>query len=99
MKKIIMATIALVLSISSMASEMTMLEGKVLFDKGQYQINNVKLIGLSLTELRQYEGHTVKMAGEKTSEHLNIYKVFVRTENGYETSYDWDVVNNEQYEN
>jgi len=97
--KIIMATIALVLSISSMASEMTMLEGKVLFDKGHYQINNVKLTGLSLTELRQYEGHTVKMAGEKTSGNLDIYKVFVKTQNGYETSYDWDVVNNEQYEN
>ena len=99
MKKIIMATLALVMAYGAMASEMTMLEGKVAFDKGQYQINGVKLTGLSLSELRQYEGQTVKMAGEKTQEHLNIYKVFVKTENGYETSYDWDVVNGEQYEN
>lgn len=90
---------ALFLTISAMASEMTMLEGKVVFNKGQYQIDGVKLTGLSLNELRQYEGHTVKMAGEKTHQHLNIYKVFVKTQNGYETSYDWDVVNSEQYEN
>ena len=99
MKKIIMIAMALLLASTAMASEMTMLEGKVAFDKGQYQINGVKLTGLSLSELRQYEGQTVKMAGEKTQEHLNIYKVFVKTENGYETSYDWDVVNGEQYEN
>ena len=99
MNKIIMAAMTLVLSISAMASEMTIMEGKVSFDKGQYQIDNVKLTGLSLSELRQYEGHMVKIAGEKTHEHLNIYKVFLKTENGYETSYDWDVVNSEQYEN
>jgi len=99
MKKIIMATIALAFSIGAMASEMTILEGKVSFDKGQYQIDNVKLTGLSLSELRQYEGQEVKISGEKTHEHLNIYKVFMKTENGYETSYDWDVVNSEQYEN
>ena len=94
-----MATLALLFTISAMASEMTMLKGEVIFDKGQYQINGVNLTGLSLNELRQYEGHTVKIAGEKTHEHLDIYKVFVKTEHGYETSYDWDVVNSEQYEN
>ena len=97
--KIITAALALAMAAGTMASEMTMLEGKVLFDKGQYQINGVKLIGLSLTELRQYEGHTVKMAGEQSPEHLDIYRVFVKTENGYETQYDWDVVNSEFYEN
>jgi hypothetical protein len=99
MNKIITTAMALAISMGAVASEMTTLEGKVSFDKGQYQIDNVKLTGLSLSELRQYEGQVVKIAGEKTHEHLNIYKVFMKTENGYETSYDWDVVNSEQYEN
>ena len=94
-----MAIIALILPMIASASEMIIVEGKVLFNKGQYQINGVKLIGLSLRELSQYEGQTVEIVGEKTYEHFNINKVFLKTENGYETSYDWDVVNSEQYEN
>ena len=94
-----MATIALILPMIASASEMTIVEGKVSFNKGQYQINGVKLIGLSLSELSQYEGQTVEIIGVKTYEHLNINKVFLKTENGYEASFDWDMVNSELYEN
>jgi len=39
------------------------------------------------------------VAGENQENGLEIYKVFVKTENGYEASYDWDVVNQEFYAN
>jgi len=94
-----MATIALILPMIASASEMIIVEGKVLFNKGQYQINGVKLIGLSLSELSQYEGQTVEIVGEKTYEHFTINKVFLKTENGYKASFDWDMVNSELYEN
>lgn len=83
------------------ASNLETVEGKVSFEKGQYVLtseqNTLTLEGLSLTQLRQYEGRTVKVAGEIESGDLEIYKVFVKTENGYESSYDWDVVNQELY--
>jgi len=99
----VMSTMALVLALSSqaMASELSTIEGKVVFQKGQYVLQTSKssqeLSGLSLQALRQYEGRTVKVAGEVSEGSLEIYKVFVKTENGYETSYDWDVVNQELY--
>lgn len=87
------------LAVSVQASEMKLVEGEVAFEKGQYQVQGTTLTGLTLNELRQYEGKTVKIAGEANKSGLEIYKVFVKTENGYETSYDWDVVNQEYYLN
>jgi len=99
MKSLIAVLASAVFAVSAQASEMKLIEGEVQFSQGQYHVAGTKLIGLSLSELRAYEGKTVKVAGENQENGLEIYKVFVKTENGYEASYDWDVVNQEFYAN
>jgi len=101
----VMSAMALALALSGpvMASGLSTVEGKVVFEKGQYLLKagkqTHKLTGLSLQQLRQYEGRSVKVAGEASDNTLEIYKVFTKTENGYEASYDWEVVNQELYAN
>ena len=99
MKSLFALLASAVFAASVQASEMKLVEGEVQFSQGEYQVSGTKLTGLSLNELRAYEGKTVKVAGENTVNGLEIYKVFVKTENGFETSYDWDVVNQEYYAN
>lgn len=97
----LVAALFVALSSQVMASNLETLEGKVTFEKGQYFLmtakNKHELSGLSLQQLRQYEGRTIKVAGEVSEKQIEIYKLFVKTESGYESSYDWDVVNQELY--
>ncbi|GAA6134062.1 hypothetical protein NBRC116188_08510 [Oceaniserpentilla sp. 4NH20-0058] len=83
------------------ASNLETVEGKVAFEKGEYFLTSAKgkhqLQGLSLQQLRHYEGRTVKVAGEVSGTQLEIYKLFVKTKEGYEATYDWDVVNQDLY--
>lgn len=99
MKSLFAMLASAVFAVSVQASEMKLVEGELQFNQGEYHVAGTKLTGLSLTELRSYEGKTVKVAGESTAKGLEIYKVFVKTDNGFETSYDWDVVNQEYYAN
>lgn len=97
----ICAAASLALTFSATASTLQTAEGKVTFIEGQYFLSNAtqqqKLTGMSLQELRAYEGKTIKVAGEPNSDAMEIYKIFVKTDSGYETSYDWDVVNQDLY--
>jgi len=101
--KAFMTLCALSIAFSSqlMASNLKTVEGKVAFEKGQYFIaaknSKLALTGLSLQQLRQYEGRSVKVAGDLDNKQLEIYKVFVKADNGYEASYDWEVVNQDLY--
>lgn len=100
---ILLCAILCALAAQASASTLTTKEGKVAFSKGEYQLVNAqqasKLIGLSNQQLRHYEGRIVKVAVDETERGLEVYKVFVKTADGYETSYDWDVVNQDLYSN
>ncbi|WP_396587654.1 hypothetical protein [Bermanella sp. R86510] len=88
----------LILLTSICASAMTSIEGKMVFEKGQYYVSNKPVIGLSLSELRKYEDRQVVVEGKpRESGELEVYKISVKTESGYKTSYDWDVVNETYY--
>ncbi len=98
---IVLFAVLCALSAQTSAAALITQEGKVAFSKGEYQLVNgnqvSKLIGLSHQQLRQYEGRTVKVAADDTDRGLEVYKVFVKTNQGYEASYDWDVVNQDLY--
>jgi hypothetical protein len=98
---IVLCAILFALASQASASSMKTMEGKVIFSKGDYHLVNAtqsrELTGLSNTQLRHYEGLTIKAAGEVSDASLEIYKVFVKTDSGYETTYDWDVVNQDLY--
>ncbi|MGK0444641.1 MAG: hypothetical protein ACJA1U_001576 [Bermanella sp.] len=98
---IVLCAILFALASQAQASTLESMEGKVIFSKGDYHLVNAtqsrELSGLSNQQLRHYEGLTIKAAGQLNDESLEIYKVFVKTEQGYETTYDWDVVNQDLY--
>lgn len=98
MKKLMLATVV-ACAASSQASDLHVVEGVLEFNHGNYHVGDTSLAGMSLSELRHYEGMTVKVAGEKRVGDLEVYKLFVKTSEGYTTSYDWDVVNQELYAN
>ncbi|NVK38666.1 MAG: hypothetical protein HWE18_12135 [Gammaproteobacteria bacterium] len=98
---IVLCAILCALAAQASAAALTSKEGKIVFSKGEYQLISgekaSKLIGLTNQQLRQYEGRTVKVAVDDTDRGLEVYKVFVKTPDGYEASYDWDVVNQDLY--
>lgn len=98
---IVLCAILFALAAQASASSLKTIEGKVMFSKGDYHLvkdnQSVALSGLSNQQLRNFEGLDIKAAGELTDAGLEVYKVFVKTESGYETSYDWDVVNQDLY--
>lgn len=98
MKKLMLASL-MACAVSVQASDLHVVEGVLEFNHGNYHVGNLELTGLSLNELRHYEGKTVKVAGEKRVGDLEVYKLFVKTSEGYTTSYDWDLVNQELYAN
>ena len=78
--------------------------GTVTFAKGQYQLvdseKQTPLTGLSLQQLRQYEGQQVKVAGEyRDNGSLEIYRVYSKQDNQFVVSYDWETVDAELYGN
>ncbi len=82
------------------AEERTITQGKMVFAQGQYWVNGESLSGISLQELRKYEGKTVKLAVEKMADgRLDVYEIFVKTGNKFSRDYDWDVVNQTRYLN
>ena len=98
---IVLCAILFALASQASASTLKTMEGKVEFSKGDYHLVNEsqsrELTGLSNQQLRHYEGLTIKAAGEMSSESLEIYKIFVKTDSGYDATYDWDVVNQDLY--
>ena len=98
---IVLCAILFALAAQASASSLQTVEGKVMFSKGEYHLvspnQSIELSGLSNQQLRNFEGLDVKAAGELTGAGLEVYKVFVKTESGYEASYDWDVVNQDLY--
>lgn len=78
--------------------------GTVTFIKGQYQLvdseKQTPLTGLSLQQLRQYEGQQVKVAGEyRENGSLEIYRVYSKQNDQFVVSYDWETVDAELYGN
>ena len=88
---------------SSFASDMVTMEGKVVFEQGQYHLQakdtSIVLSGMNMQHLRKYEGKDVKVAGESKLTSLEVYKVFIKQGDTYQASYDWDVVNQDLYSN
>ncbi len=82
------------------SGERTMTQGQMVFGQGQYWVNGQSLSGISLQELRKYEGKTVKLAVEQKADgRLDVYEIFVKTGNKFSRDYDWDVVNQARYLN
>lgn len=78
--------------------------GTVTFIKGQYQLvandKQTPLTGLSLQQLRQYEGQQVKVAGEvRENGALEVYRLYSKQEGQFVVSYDWEAVDAELYNN
>jgi hypothetical protein len=90
-------------STAAVASDMMTMEGKVVFEQGQYFLKakdkSVALSGMNMQHLRKYEGKAVKVAGENKPTSLEVYKVFIKQGDTYQASYDWDVVNQDLYSN
>jgi opacity protein-like surface antigen len=104
MKSLLISIFASVLfSAAAVASDMTTMEGKVVFDQGQYHLQakdkSVALSGMNMQHLRKYEGKDVKIAGESKLTSLEVYKVFIKQGDTYQASYDWDMVNQDLYSN
>lgn len=101
MKTLKISLLMCLFSVASFALDMQVMEGQVKFEMGQYYIQGdekmMALSGMGLNALRKYEGQTVKVAGEDKGQSLEIYKVFVKKGDTYETSYDWDMVNQDLY--
>jgi len=103
MKKLI-ATLALAGTSLVAQADTQVLEGIISFDKGSYQLvatdKQQQLTGLSMDELRAFEGLAVTITGELADNgKLEIYKIQQSVEGELVTAYDWDLVNNELYEN
>jgi len=98
---IVLCAILFALASQASASTLQTMEGQVKFSKGGYHLINEgqsrELTGLSNQQLRNYEGLTIKAAGEMSGNALEIYKIFVKTDTGYKATYDWDVVNQDLY--
>ena len=95
---------AAVLFVGAAHADMVEVEGIIAFDKGNYQLvsvdNTQTLTGLSLDELRAFEGTSVVISGEMTDKNkLEIYKVQQSVQGEMITAYDWDLVDAELYEN
>ena len=95
---------AVVMTATAAQAEVQVVEGIVTFEKGAYQLETSEhkqaLTGLSMNELRAYEGLSVIISGEITDNgKLEVYKVQQSVEGKLTTSYDWELVNNELYEN
>ena len=104
MKSLLISIFATFLfSATAFASDMMTMEGKVVFEQGQYFLKakdkSVALSGMNMQHLRKYEGKDVKVAGESKLTSLEVYKVFIKEGDTYQASYDWDVVNQDLYSN
>jgi len=98
------AAAAVALAASAAQAEIKVMEGIVTFEKGAYQLatadSKQALAGMKMDELRAYEGLSVIISGEMADNgKLEIYKVQQSVEGQLVTSYDWELVNNELYEN
>lgn len=93
------AIITIMLTLFSLSSlAMTAVEGTVVFDKGRYLVADTPVVGMSLQDMRKYEERQVKIQGvERESGEIEVYKISVKTDDGYQTSYDWDVVDQTYY--
>lgn len=98
---ILLCAILFALAFQAQASTLQTAQGRVIFSEGGYHLvtgdQSIQLSGLSHSQLRHYEDLTVKIAGERNENSMEIYKVFLKTKQGYETSYDWDLVNQDLY--
>ncbi len=99
---------ATVLSTVVVATEMTSVQGQVTFSQGDFLLvtdnQRIELTGMSRDELNLYSGQEVTITGEAhndegAAEMMEVYKIQLDRQGELVTLYDWDVVNNELYEN
>lgn len=90
------------LSLAVHAVDIQEYEGKLTFEKGAYVLQQSRakqfLSGLSLAQLRHFEGQQVKIFAHASEQGLEIYKVLRKQGQEYVAAYDWEVVNNDLYE-
>jgi hypothetical protein len=87
---------------------LTTIQGLVTFDQGNFHLmtatDRITLTGLSRDELNLYSGQAAIISGEThtnedNSEVMEVYKIQLEKQGQLVTLYDWEVVNNELYEN
>ncbi|GEM_PF-2446079 len=97
-----------VFSAAAFANEMTTIQGTVTFEQGDFHLvsehSDVILTGMSRDELNLYSGQTTIITGEAHSDDgdadmMEVYKIQLEKAGQLVTLYDWDIVNNELYEN
>lgn len=90
------------------ATEMTTLEGQVSFQQGDFHLvsenSDMILTGMSRDELNLYSGQATIITGEihrdeGDTDMMEVYKIQLEKQGELVTLYDWEVVNNELYEN
>ncbi len=93
---------------ASYATEMTSIEGIVTFDQGDFYLvsenDNIMLTGMSRDDLNLYSGQATIITGEAHSDEgdvdmMEVYKIQSEKKGQIVTLYDWEIVNNELYEN
>jgi hypothetical protein len=103
---IFLSTAALAAAVN--ASDMTTIEGRVTFDQGDFHLvtnsDRIILTGLSRDELSFYAGQAAIITGETHRNDgetgaMEVYKIQLEKQGELVTLYDWEVVNNELYEN
>lgn len=97
-----------VLATAVNATEMSTIEGLVAFDQGNFHLitetQSITLTGMSRDELNFYTGQKAIITGEAHSDEgeadaMEVYKIQLEKQGELVTLYDWEVVNNELYEN
>jgi hypothetical protein len=97
-----------VLATAVNATEMSTIEGLVAFDQGNFHLitetQSITLTGMSRDELNFYTGQKAIITGEAHSDEgeadaMEVYKIQLEKRGELVTLYDWEVVNNELYEN
>lgn len=99
---------ASLLATVAVATEMKSIQGQVTFTQGDFHLvtdkQSIELTGMSRDELNLYSGQEVTITGESHSdegaaEMMEVYKIQLEKQGELVTLYDWEVVNNELYEN
>jgi len=99
---------AAVFATAAHATEMTTLQGQVSFQQGDFHLisdnSNMILTGMSRDELNLYSGQSTIITGEVhrdegDTDMMEVYKIQLEKQGELVTLYDWEVVNNELYEN
>jgi hypothetical protein len=97
-----------VLATAVQATEMTTRKGQISFQQGDFHLvsenSSLILTGMSRDELNLYSGQSTIITGEVHSDEgdtgmMEVYKIQLEKQGKWVTLYDWEIVNNELYEN